>query len=114
LTLTVAPECSVGITSVSRGDANSQTITFTYKLRTSASGGHGQILLRSAGSGAYQTALDGPGTPLSGATASLDSGVVIARFGPDARTGPAGSGGRVQVSASSTTASSPLLVISCH
>src|SRR6266566_9702668 len=97
LALTVAPECSIEIVSLPPAGSNSQTVTFNYKLRTSGAGGQGQITLRftaasptnysDGGNVDYQTVLAGPGTPLSGTTSAasaLNSGIVIARFGPEA------------------------------
>jgi hypothetical protein len=110
LTLTVAPECSIGIVSLSLGSSNSQTVTFNYKLRTAGAGGQGQITLRFTTAGAtiypdgsevdYETSLAGPGTPSSGTipTANaLISGIVIARFGPEAHSSHNGATGTVQI-----------------
>jgi len=109
LALSIAPECSIGIVSLSPAAPNSQTLTFRYKLRTSAAAGQGQIKLRfTAASPAdsledsnvhYLTTLAGPGTVASGSTPATDaltSGMVIARFGPRAYSSRAGDAGTVQ------------------
>lgn len=109
LALTVAPECSIGIVSLSPGGTNSQTVTFNYKLRTSGAGGQGQITLRFTAASPttdpngstvdFQTSLDGPGTASSGnapAASALNSGIVIARFGPEAHSSRSGATGTVQ------------------
>jgi len=123
--LTVAPECSIGVVSVATGAANSQTVTFNYKLRTSDSGGQGQIMLRltpsgivnvpSSGTLDYQATLAGPGTPSSGSAATqeaLTSGIVIARFGPQAHSTRSGAVGTVQLTVSEPLR--PSLSISCQ
>src|SRR5258707_419952 len=76
----VAPECSIGFVSLGPGVPKTQTLTFNYKLRTSDTGGQGQIILRFMSSPAgnfvgadtldYQTSLAGPGTPSSGSVAT--------------------------------------------
>ena len=109
LALTVAPECSIGMVSLSPGAPNSQTVTFNYKLRTAGAGGKGEITLRFATASPtnypnhsrvdFQTNLDGPGTPSSGSTGAanaLNSGIVIARFGPQTHSSRAGATGTVQ------------------
>ena len=124
LALTVAPECSVAIISLAPGAPNSQTVTFNYKLRTSDTG-QGQIILRFIASPAanftssdrldYQTSLAGPGTPSSGSAATqdvLNSGIVIARFGPQAHSARAGAVGTVQFTASEPLR--PSLSINCQ
>jgi hypothetical protein len=122
--LTVAPECSIGIVSVAPGPPTSQVVTFNYKLRTADSGGQGQILLRftsiagnppSGGTLDYQTSLAGPGTPSSGTIPTpdaLNSGIVIARFGPQAHSTRAGAIGTVQFTVSDPLR--PALSISCR
>jgi hypothetical protein len=123
LVLTVAPECSIGIVSVAPGGPNSQIVTFNYKLRTADTGG-GQIMLRftsvagnlpSGGTLDYQTSLAGPGTPSSGAVATpdaLNTGIVIAHFGPQAHSTRAGAVGTVQFTSSDPLR--PALSISCR
>jgi hypothetical protein len=109
LALSVLPECSIGIVSLSPGAPNSKTVTFNYKLRTAGAGGQGQITLRFTavsptnypyGSNVdFQTVLAGPGTASSGTTPAanaLNSGIVIARFGPEAHSSRAGATGTVQ------------------
>lgn len=106
LALTIAPECSIGIIALSPAGPNSQTVTFSYRLRTSGAGGQGQITMRftapglaNGGNVDYQTALSGPGTPSSGtnlAASALTSGIVIARFGPEAHSSRTGATGTVQ------------------
>jgi hypothetical protein len=125
LALTVAPECSIGVVSVATGAPNSQTIKFNYKLRTSDTGGQGQIMLRLTTSGIanvpssstldYQASLAGPGTPSSGSAATqeaLNSGIVIARFGPQAHSTRSGAVGTVQLTV--TEPLRPSLSISCQ
>jgi len=109
LALSVLPECSIGIVSLSPGAPNSQTVTFNYKLRTAGAGGQGQITLRFTAASPtndpngsrvdFMTSLAGPGTPSSGSTSTtnaLNSGIVIARFGPEAHSSRAGATGTVQ------------------
>jgi len=109
LLLNVAPECSIEIVSRSPGSSNSQTVTFNYKLRTAGAVGEGQITLRfttasptiypDASNVDYQTVLAGPGTASSGTTLAanaLNSGIVIARFGPEAHSSRVGATGTVQ------------------
>lgn len=109
LALSIAPECSIGIVSLAPATPNSQTLTFRYKLRTSAAGGEGQIKLRFTAASAadslegsnvhYLTTLAGPGTVTSGSTPAADaltSGIVLARFGPRAYSSRAGDSGTVQ------------------
>jgi hypothetical protein len=127
LALTVGPECAIGIVSQSQGDANSKTVTFNYKIRTAGAGGQGRITLRltnyPAGSKVeYRTMLGGPGTPAAGVTTSesaLNSGIVIAEFGPQTHSSRAGDSGTVQltVDAPSTLLPEqlqPSLSISCQ
>jgi hypothetical protein len=124
LALRVAPECSIAIVSVAPGVPNSQTVTFNYKLRT-ADTGRGQITLRfmaapggnftSGDTLDYQTSLAGPGTPSSGSVTAqdaLNSGIVIARFEPQAHSTRAGAVGTVQFNTSEPIR--PSLSISCQ
>jgi hypothetical protein len=110
LALTVKPECSIGTVSQSQADTNSEIVTFNYKIRTAGAGGQGRITLRlTAASPAnypagskfeYQIALDGAGTPTSGVATPediLNSGIVIAQFGPQAHSTRAGDTGTVQL-----------------
>ena len=113
LAVVVAPECAIGVTAQSQTGPNTQTIAFSYKLRTSAIGGQGQITLRLSGAGTvdYQTTLAGPGTPASG-TAAQNTGIVIARFGPQTHSSRAGATGTVQITAAGP--SGPALSIGCQ
>jgi hypothetical protein len=124
LTLTVGPECAVAITSQAQGSAGgnvTQTVTFSYLLRTSASAGEGQILLRFLDTGlgnspvAYQTQIAGPGVAVSGTAAASDgvrSGIAIARFGPQMSSSRVGATGTVQLTVGAAPVQ-PMLSISC-
>jgi hypothetical protein len=126
LAIRVAPECSIEVVSLaSAGIPDTKTLNFNYKLRTSDTGGQGQIVLRfiatpggnftSGDTLDYQTSLAGPGTPSSGSAAAqdvLNSGIVIARFGPQAHSSRTGAVGIVQFTTSE--ALRPLLSISCR
>ena len=134
LQVTIAPECAVGVVALvnqgSPGDATTQTLSFNYKVRTAASGGQGQILLRFASIGSesypkggsvdYQTQLEGPGVPLSGSTTfsnAVTSGIVIARLGSQASSIRTGATGKVQFSVAPAVPSGllqPVLSISCQ
>ena len=116
LAVVVRPECGVNIVSQVAGPENAQTVTFNYKLRTSAGGGKGQILLRVSGAGAmeYRTTLTGPGVALSGAADGGNAGLVIAQFGPGAHTSRAGATGTVQIAGSVADGFRPVLSIGCE
>ena len=125
LTLTIGPECSVQVASlvqVGGPDSLTQTLTFTYLLRTSVSRGRGDIRLRLVDTGlgdtpiAYQTQITGPGTAVSGSATIADgagSGIVIAIFGPQASTTRVGATGAVQITTAGP-ALQPSLWISCQ
>jgi len=132
LALTVAPECSIGIVSQSATGPNSQIVTFNYKLRSAGAGGQGQITLRftaaipanyADGSTVdYQTFLAGPGTASSGAIPAADalnSGIVIAQFGPEAHSSRSGATGTVQFTVNGPPGSpfealAPVFFIGCR
>ena len=113
LIVNVAPQCAVTLVSLSPGISGPpgqtarQTLNFTYKVRTAASGGHGQIVL-SFTSGSkdfpngskvdYQTTLSGPGTPASGSVSTpnaVSSGIVVATFGTQASSNKSGATGTI-------------------
>jgi hypothetical protein len=109
LALSIAPECSIGIVSLSPAVPNSHTLSFRYTVRTSVAGGQGQIRLRFTAASPtdslegsnvdYRTTLAGPGTGASGSNPAADaltSGIIIARFGPRASSSRAGDAGTVQ------------------
>ena len=87
------------------GSGKTQTLSFTYKVRTSASGGNGQITAQFTTTGKtypkgsnldYEVHLTGPGSAFSGSmpTANaLHSPVVIASFGPNASSSRSGATG---------------------
>lgn len=137
LLVNVSPQCAVTLVSLSPGIAGppgqtaTQTLSFTYKVRTATSGGHGQIVLgftapsKNFPNGSkvdYQTTLNGPGTPASGSvptTNAVSAGIVVATFGTQASSSKAGALGTVRYTVNPPPSSSfgplnPGLSMSCQ
>ena len=136
LAVTVIPQCSLATVSQSSAPAGGaadgvSAITFTYKIRTGASAGRGEIVMRLTPAGEsypdgatvdYQAQLGGPGTARSGSVSmasALISGIVIGTFGAQASSSRAGASGTVEIkvnAASGSAAQAPRasLVISCQ
>jgi hypothetical protein len=121
LAVEVRPECGVSVMTQVPGAGGTETIAFQYKLRTGATGGQGQIVLRLAGAGEgmveYRATLAGPGLAMAGRVtgASAAAGVVIAEFGAETHTSRAGAGGTVQVTVEGGGSGlRPALAITCR
>ncbi|MBI4907481.1 MAG: hypothetical protein HY820_27900 [Acidobacteria bacterium] len=126
LALTVAPECSIESQPASAFDS-AQVLTFRYKIRTAATDGQGRIVLRLASSGDYpgeakvefQTQAGSPATPLANSRSlaeAVQTGIVIATFGPQASSAKQGTPGSVHIRVVGVPAGSlqPSVSISCR
>jgi len=135
LRVNVAPGCKVTVLSQTPGtggppgQARTQTITFNYKVRTSASG-QGQITLWLASANTfsngskidYTTQITGPGTALSGTiatNAALNNGIPIVRFAGQTHSSLTGATGTVQFTLNPPPPSNfgpltPSLTITCQ
>ena len=135
LRITVAPGCQGTVISLlpglsgPPGQTSKQTLTFTYKIRTSPAG-QGQITVRFTAAQSYpngskidyKTTLSGVGTALSGTigtNAAVASGIPIVRFGGQVHTPISGITGKVEYTVNPSPPSTfgpltPSLTVTCQ